>query len=75
MNTNKPNCLLQVPFRNHVQESYESASGDARLRAKQLRKSGFRVVTESMGMQVTGLGLMRLTLLTAYGNMDNLPQV
>ncbi len=72
---NKPNCLLQVPFRGHVQESYESASGDARRRSKQLRAAGFKVFTESMGSQVTSLGSMRLTLLTAYGDMDNLPSI
>jgi hypothetical protein len=70
-----PVCFLQVPFRDHVQESYETASGHAAIRARQLRKAGFRAFVSAMGSQVTGVGLIKLSLVTAYGDMDNLPPV
>jgi hypothetical protein len=70
-----PICLLQVFFGDHVQESYETASGHAAVRARQLRKAGFRVAVSAMGSQVTGVGLIKLSLLTAYGDMDKLPEV
>jgi hypothetical protein len=70
-----PVCFLQIPFGDHVQETYETASGHAAMRARQLRKAGFRAFVESMGSQVTGVGLLKLSLVTAYGDMDNLPPV
>jgi hypothetical protein len=70
-----PVCFLQVPFRDHVQESYETASGDAGKRARELRKAGFRVFVQALGSQVTGVGLIKLSLVTAYGDMENLPVV
>jgi hypothetical protein len=70
-----PICFLQVPFKNHVQESYETASGDAKIRATELRKAGFRVHVAALGSQVTRLGSIKLSLVTAYGEMDNLPSV
>jgi hypothetical protein len=73
--TSSPVCFLQVPFRDHVQETYETASGHAAIRARQLRKAGFRAFVEAMGLQVTGVGLLKLSLVTAYGDMDNLPPV
>jgi hypothetical protein len=70
-----PVCFLQVSFGDHVQESYETSSGHAAIRARQLRKAGFRAFVEAMGMQVTGVGLIKLSLVTAYGDMDSLPAV
>ena len=72
---NNPICFLQVPFRDHVQESYETSGRHATMRAKQLRKAGFQVFVESMGSQITSVGSIRLSLLTAYGDMDNLPAI
>lgn len=54
----------RVISRTCVQEWYESASRDARKRAQDLRKKGYRVVVENMGEQVTPEGRVRMTLLT-----------
>jgi hypothetical protein len=70
-----PICFLQVPFRDHMQESYETASGHAATRARELRKAGFRVYVSAMGSQVTAVGSIKLSLVTAYGDMDTLPPV
>jgi hypothetical protein len=52
------------------QESYESRSGDARKRAQQLRKLGFKVSVEGMGSQVTPVGRVTMTLLTIHKTGD-----
>lgn len=70
-----PQCYLQVRFRDHVQEHYETASYDAARRSAQLRKAGFRVISSALGPQVTNVGVVRMTMLTAYGDLDNLPIV
>lgn len=69
------NCLLHVPFRDHFQESWETGSPKVKIRAKQLRMAGFKVHSESIGKQVTSVGLLKLTLITAYGDMDNVPAI
>lgn len=50
--------------RKWQQEHYESKSGDARIRAKQLRKLGFKVSVSSEGAQVTPVGTVRMTMIT-----------
>jgi hypothetical protein len=55
-----------IRTRTAQQEWYESASGDARKRAAQLRKLGFKVSVESMGSQVTPVGRVKMTLLTIH---------
>jgi hypothetical protein len=70
-----PVCHLQVVFHNHVQESYETASRHAVIRARELRNAGFRVAVSALGSQVTEVGVIKLSLLTAYGDIDNLPPV
>jgi hypothetical protein len=70
-----PICYLQVLFHGHVQESYETASKHAGIRARELRKAGFRVATSAMGPQVTNVGVVNMTLLDAFGDMDTLPPV
>jgi hypothetical protein len=55
-------ALQQVQGRDWIQETYESASTEARGRGSQLRKLGYRVNVSSMGMQVTPLGLLKLTM-------------
>lgn len=75
MKTNDCKCYGQYRFHDSVQETYESASRDARTRASELRKEGFRVIVSPLGPQVTSVGLVRMTMLTAYGNIDTLPTV
>ena len=47
------------------QEWYETGEGSARQRSKQLRKLGYRVVSDS-SEQVTPVGRVRMTLLTIF---------
>lgn len=69
-----PICYGQTRCQNSVQEHYESASRHAGIRAKELRKAGFNVITSSLGLQVTNVGLVRMTMLTISGDGD-LPEV
>jgi hypothetical protein len=75
----KMKCLGQVNQGRWCQESYESASGDARRRAIQLRKLGYQVTVGSMGMQITKVGSIRLTMVTVNpgvnSNTSGLPEV
>jgi len=57
------------------QESYESASGNARKRAHQLRKLGYQVTVSSMGSQITPVGIVKLSLVTIFNPNDNIPEV
>jgi hypothetical protein len=47
----------------------------AGIRARELRKAGYRVFTSALGSQITGVGVVKMTLLDATGGMDNLPSV
>jgi len=69
------NALLIVRGLHWQQESYESASGNARKRANQLRKLGYQVAVSSMGMQVTPVGSVRLSMVTIFNPDDNVPDV
>lgn len=55
-------CCGQVNSGSWCQETYETASRDAGRRARQLRAAGYHVTVASLGMQVTPLGLIRMTL-------------
>ena len=55
-----------------VQELYETASKEAGKRARKLRKLGFKVSVGSLGMQVTRVGRVAMTLLTIH-NADIRP--
>jgi len=55
-------CVGQVNNGRWCQETYETGSGDAGRRARQLRKMGYDVVTSAMGLQVTRVGMVKLTL-------------
>lgn len=46
------------------QEWYETASGDARRRARELRKAGFGITVSSPSEQITTVGIMKMTLVT-----------
>lgn len=62
-----------------AQEIYETASRDAGKRASQLRKLGYKVIVSSLGMQVTSVGYIKMTLVDIRPgtNVDlwNLPEV
>lgn len=58
-----PACLGQVNQGRWCQETYETASRHAAIRARALRKLGYRVTSSALGPQVTGLGLLKLTLI------------
>lgn len=58
----KPQCCLQVNAGHWAQESYETSSGDAKRRAKELRAAGYHVTVFAMGRQVTPLGVIKLTM-------------
>jgi uncharacterized protein YraI len=72
-------CCFQVNAGKWCQESYETASGHARQRAKELRAAGYQVTVSSMGPQVTPLGLIKLTMVDvrpgANADTCNLPAV
>jgi hypothetical protein len=59
-------CYLLVRGRNFQQESYETASRDARKRARELRALGFKVSVSAMGPQVTSVGTVNLTLVSIH---------
>lgn len=56
------------------QEWHETAASTATIRSRQLRKAGFTVSVGSMGMQVTPVGLVKLTLLTVHDHDRELPE-
>ena len=58
---------------NNCQAWYETATRDAGRRAKQLRALGFSVSVSPMGPQVTGVGVVKMTLVTVDG-MTSVPQ-
>lgn len=56
---------MQVVNNGHFcQESYETATREAGIRAKELRAAGYEVSVGSIGPQVTPLGTIRVTLVT-----------
>lgn len=68
-------ALLVVQGSSWRQETYESASGDARRRAAELRQLGYRVSVSSMGPQVTPWGVVKLSLLTIHNPDDEIPEI
>lgn len=58
-----------------AQEWYTTGSGDARRRAAQLRRAGFKVHCSKASWQETRVGRMNLTLLDARGDVLLLPAV
>ena len=64
-------CYQRVSGYHWTQEWYESASGDARRRAAELRKMKLWTVTvSSMGSQVTSVGRVNMTLVDIRGSAD-----
>ena len=66
-NSSEIKCYGRVAGRGFVNEWYETASRHASRRARDLRKLGFQVTVESMGSQVTPIGLVWMTLLSVCG--------
>jgi hypothetical protein len=75
MTTQPPRCLGQVRLQFFVQEHYETGTPDARRRAATLRNAGFTVTVSPLGPQVTPVGTINITMLTAHGDLDTLPPV
>ncbi len=72
---NEPICFLQTSGPGWTQESYETASRHAVERAKQLRLLGFTVTVSALGLQVTGVGLLKMSMVTINAGRDELPTV
>lgn len=69
-------CYQRVVGRGFVTEWYETASRDAGKRARQLRKLGYTVSVSAMGMQVTPVGRVKMTLLSLHGeNVHEAPAI
>ncbi len=56
-------AALAVHGRGWIQETYETGDPDLKRRARELRAKGYRVVSSSMGNQVTQWGVLKMTLL------------
>jgi len=67
--------VLTVRNGDWQQENYETASGNARKRARQLRKLGYKVVVSRPETQITPAGRVKLTMLTVLNADDNIPMV
>ena len=68
--TRKPQCCGRVNQGRWCQETYETASRDAGRRAKELRNLGYEVSVAPLGMQVTPLGLLKLTIVSIRGGAN-----
>jgi hypothetical protein len=70
-------CYGQTVTRNSTQEWYDSASGDARRRAAEIRKAGLKVSVAPMGSQVTPVGTVKMTLVSIEhgGDPSRVPPV
>jgi hypothetical protein len=74
-----PICYLQINTGRWAQESYDTNSGDARVRAGQLRKAGYKVTVVPMGNQVTSVGRVKMTMVDVrpgtHEDTEGLPPV
>jgi hypothetical protein len=52
------------------QEVYETGT-DSKKRSVEIRKAGFQCYSQSLGSQITSVGLVRLTLLNVLPNYEN----
>jgi hypothetical protein len=55
---------------NISQEHYETGTGDVRKRSAQLRKAGYKVVSEASD-QVTSVGIVTMTCLSIFPGQHN----
>jgi len=65
-------CYGQTNGFEWTQEMYETASRDAGRRARQLRKAGYRATVCPMGFQVTGVGIVRMTMVDIRGTSEQI---
>ena len=76
---NSIRCYGQVSGNSWTQEHYESSSRDAGRRTKALRAVGFNAHTIPMGLQLTSVGAIRMTMVdirySANQDSSMLPQV
>ena len=79
MASNEIRCYGQTNQGRWCQEWYETASRHAGRRARALRKAGYGVTTSAMGMQVTSVGRVKMTLVDIqpgqHEDTMNLPAV
>ena len=61
-------CYGRTAGRDWVDEWYCTKSRHAGRRARQLRKLGYTVLVSGMGPQVTGVGVVKMTLLSIRGD-------
>ena len=55
------------------QEVYESSTREAGARVRQLKRAGIHATACPMGLQVTSVGMVRLTLVNIHGDYDHIP--
>lgn len=65
-------CYGRVGTTKWTQEWYETQSRDAAARARELRKLAYRVSVGSMGMQITPVGRVKMTLVSVQ-HLDQSP--
>jgi hypothetical protein len=63
-------CYGIIRGRDWQQEHYESSTRDAGRRVRDLRKAGFTAYSVALGMQVTSVGLVRMTMVDVRGIGD-----
>lgn len=77
--TAEPVCLSQTNSVRWCQEVYETSTGHAEIRARQLRRSGYKVDCSEMGEQITAVGRLKMSLLDIrpgkHEDTKNLPYV
>lgn len=66
-------CYGRTVTRHSVQEVYETEARHAGPRARELRRLGYRVHCDAMGVQVTNVGRVKLTLVTVLHDGENIP--
>jgi hypothetical protein len=54
-------CYGQHVYSDHITEYYLTGNGHATRRARVLRNAGFKVISVSMGRQLTKVGSVKLT--------------
>ncbi len=63
--TTKPiACCSQVNTGHWCQETYETAAREAGRRVRQLKRVGYEAYSDSLGPQVTPLGVIKLSIVS-----------
>lgn len=69
----EPICYGRMTGHASTDEHYDGLTNHARRRAAQLRKLGYKARCSSLGMQVTPVGLCKMTMVTIWHTYDNIP--